>query len=431
MRCRAQQLRITAVDQATGGWGHINLDDVRVGLDKAPDPGLEGLAAYWDFSEDQGTATTERVSQSADPISYVFNNAVYKPNSGPLWRPKRQEDGVLSGALLFDGYSTWVTRAASQTQIPTDGMTVEAWVAPRAFEWGDEGKPSAVVNQQDKAAHRGFSLGVGRHGVWQFGIGTGDAWYETAVPQSAALAAGKWAHLAGVFAPSEGTITLYLNGEQVAQTAIPTTASLAKADVPLLIGRHNQPAIINGTFAVNMFNGLIDEVKVHPSALTSQSVRASHEHDVQTFAGGSIPEARMAMDRSRYDGDRYRPGYHFTAPNHWMNEPHAPIQVNGKYHLFYQHNSHGPYWHNISWGEAVSEDLVHWRDLPVALAPTAGSVAPDGVWSGGSTLDENGVPVLLFTAGNDSQRPNQAVGLARPVDPATRTSSNGRCTRPW
>ncbi|MFF7865451.1 GH32 C-terminal domain-containing protein [Streptomyces qaidamensis] len=412
-----EQLRITAVDRATGGWGHINLDDVRVGLDKAPDPGLEGLAAYWDFAEGQGTATTERISQSADPISYVFNNAVYKPNSDPLWRTERQEDGVLSGALLFDGYSTWVTRAASQTQLPTDGMTVEAWVAPRAFEWGDEGKPSAIVNQQDKAARRGFSLGVGRHGVWQFGIGTGDAWYETAVPQAAALTAGKWVHIAAVFAPSEGTIGLYLNGEQVARTAIPTTARLAKADVPLLIGRHNQPAIINGTFAVNMFNGQIDEVKVHTDALTSESVRAGHKHDMQTFAGGSIPDVRMAMDRSRYDGDRYRPGYHFSAPNHWMNEPHAPIQVNGKYHLFYQHNSHGPYWHNIGWGHAVSEDLVHWRDLPVALAPTAGSVAPDGVWSGDATLDENGVPVLLFTAGNDSQRPNQATGLARPADP--------------
>ncbi|MFC8368992.1 glycoside hydrolase family 32 protein [Streptomyces sp. NPDC057239] len=125
----------------------------------------------------------------------------------------------------------------------------------------------------------------------------------------------------------------------------------------------------------------------------------------------------MEMDRSRYDGDRYRPGYHFTAPNHWMNEPHAPIQYEGKYHLFYQHNSHGPYWHNISWGHAVSEDLVHWRDLPVALAPTEDSVAPDGVWSGDAAYDENGVPVLLFTAGDDSQRPNQATGLARPADP--------------
>lgn len=412
-----EQLRITAVDQATSGWGHINLDDVRVGIDKAPDPAQEGLAAYWDFPEGEGSATTERVSQSADPISYVFNDAAYKPDSAPLWRTARTEEGVLSGALLFDGYSTWVTRAASQTQIPADGMTVEGWVAPRAFEWGDEGKPSAIVNQQDKGARRGFSLGVGRHGVWQFGIGTGAAWYETTVPGTAALTAGKWAHLAAVFAPSEGAITLYLNGEQVARTAIPTDARLAKADVPLIIGRHNQPTIVNNTFAVNMFNGLIDEVKVHTTPLTSGAVATSHRQDLQTFGAGTIPKARMDMDRSRYDGDRYRPAYHFTAPNHWMNEPHAPIQYKGTYHLFYQHNSHGPYWHNISWGHTVSEDLVHWRDLPVALAPTADSVAPDGVWSGDSTVDENGVPVLLFTAGNDSRRPNQATGLARPVDP--------------
>ncbi|MGC9381293.1 GH32 C-terminal domain-containing protein [Streptomyces sp. MH13] len=412
-----EQLRVTVVDKATGGWGHINLDDVRVGTDPAPDPSQRGLAAHWDFSEGKGTTTREKVSQAADPISYVFNDAQYKPDSDPLWRPKDEADGVLSGALLFDGYSTWVTRAAAQTQLPTDGLTVEAWVAPRAFEWGDEGKPSAVVNQHDKAAKRGFSLGVGRHGRWQFGIGTGDAWHEVTVPKQAALAAGEWAHLSAVFAPGEGAIRLFLNGEQVAQTTVPTGARLAKADVPLIIGRHNQPAIINGTFAVNMFNGLIDEVKIHNSALTPASVTAGHQKDVQTFAGGTTPKARMEMDRSRYDGDRYRPGYHFTAPNHWMNEPHAPIQYKGKYHLFYQHNSHGPYWHNIAWGHAVSEDLVHWRDLPVALAPTEDSVAPDGVWSGDAAYDENGVPVLLFTAGNDSQRPNQATGLARPVDP--------------
>ncbi|MFB9480688.1 GH32 C-terminal domain-containing protein [Streptomyces filamentosus] len=413
-----KQLRVTLVDKATGGWGHINLDDIRVGTDPAPNPTVKGLAAHWDFTEGQGTTTREKVSQAADPISYVFTNAQYKPNSDPLWRPKNEADGVLSGALLFDGYSTWVTRAADQTQLSTDGLTLEAWVAPRAFEWGDDGKPSVVVNQQDKAAKRGFSLGVGRHGRWQFGIGTGDAWYEVTVPKPAALAAGKWAHLSAVFAPNEGAIRLFLNGEQVAQTAVPTTARLAKADVPLIIGRHNQPAIINGTFAVNMFNGLIDEVKVHNSALTPASVTAGHQKDVQSFAGGTTPKAQMEMDRSRYDGDRYRPGYHFTAPNHWMNEPHAPIQYKGKYHLFYQFNSHGPYWHNIAWGHTVSEDLVHWRDLPVALAPTEDSVAPDGVWSGDAAYDENGVPVLLFTAGNDAQRPNQATGLARPVDPA-------------
>ncbi|NBE50509.1 GH32 C-terminal domain-containing protein [Streptomyces boluensis] len=380
-------------------------------------PRAADLTAHWDFPEGAGVTTREKVTQSTNPINYVFNDAVYKPDSAPLWSPKQEADGVLSGALLFDGYSTWIARGAAETTLPTDGLTVEGWVAPRAFEWGDEGNPSVIINQQDKGARRGFSLGVGRHGVWKFEIGTGDAWYEVAAPQSAALTAGKWAHVAAVFSPADGQIRLYLNGESVAQATVPTSARLSKADVPLLIGRHNQPVVINGTFAVNMFNGLIDELKLHGGALSGAEVAAGHQADLNTFTGGTIPDAAMEMDRSRYEGDRYRPAFHFTAPNHWMNEPHAPIQVGGKYHLFYQHNEHGPYWHNICWGHAVSEDLVHWRDLPVALVPTADSVAPDGVWSGASTLDANGVPALLFTAGNDSIRPNQAVGLARPADP--------------
>lgn len=411
-----QQLRIKAVDQATGGWGHINLDDARIGLDQPPGAAA-GPVAYWNFGEGRGASTVEQVSRQADPITYVFNHAVYKPNSDPLWQPARAEDGVLSGALLFDGYSTWVTRAAAQVPPASDGLTVEAWVAPRAFEWGDEGKVSAIVNQQDAGANSGFSLGVGRHGVWKLGIGTGDAWREVTAPKSAALAAGSWAHLVATFDPANGRMRLYLNGVQVAETAIPTAARLRAAPVPLLIGRHNQPVIINGTFAVNMFSGLIDEVKIYDRALPAADVADGHGQAMATFAGGQIPAARTAQDRSRYDGDKYRPGYHFTAPNHWMNEPHAPIYINGRYHLFYQHNVHGPYWHNISWGHAVSTDLVHWRDLPVALAPTADTVAPDGVWSGSATVDGSGKPVLFFTAGNDSQRPNQAVGIARPVDP--------------
>ncbi|MFD1148656.1 GH32 C-terminal domain-containing protein [Saccharothrix hoggarensis] len=408
-----QQVRIKLVDQATGGWGHLNFDDVRVGLDQP----IGSTAAHWDFREGSGASTVERVSGQADPISYVFNQAVYKPKSDPLWQPANDGKGVLSKALLFDGYSTWVSRSAGSVPLDQNALTVEAWVAPQGFEWGDEGKVSAIVNQQEQTANRGFSLGVGRHGTWKFGVGTGDAWREVAVPPSAALRTNAWAHLVATFDPAQGRMRLYLNGTQVAETAIPTGARLQQSGVPLLIGKHNQPVIINGTFAVNMFSGLIDEVKLHRKALSPAEVAADHSAALATFAGGTIPKADIVQDRSRYNGDKYRPGYHFTAPNHWMNEPHSPIFANGQYHLFYQHNVHGPYWHNISWGHAVSKDLVHWRDLPVALAPTAGSVAPDGVWSGGATLDQNGDPVLLITAGDDSKRPNQATGLARPVNP--------------
>ena len=65
-----------------------------------------------------------------------------------------------------------------------------------------------------------------------------------------------------------------------------------------------------------------------------------------------------------------------------MNDPNGLIQWKGQYHLFYQYNPFAPVWGSIHWGHAMSDDLVHWRDLPIALAPTPGTVDEYGVFSG-------------------------------------------------
>lgn len=99
--------------------------------------------------------------------------------------------------------------------------------------------------------------------------------------------------------------------------------------------------------------------------------------------------------RQRFTSDLHRPGYHFLPPSNWMNDPNGVIQWKGKYHLFYQHNPNGPLWGDIHWGHAISPDLIHWDDLPMALAPTPGSPDEAGCFSGCAI--NNGVPTLMYT----------------------------------
>ena len=109
--------------------------------------------------------------------------------------------------------------------------------------------------------------------------------------------------------------------------------------------------------------------------------------------------------------DHHRPTYHYLPPSNWMNDPNGLIQWRGQYHLFYQYNPNGAFHGTIHWGHAVSDDLVHWRDLPIALAPTPGGPDKDGVYSG-CALDHDGVPTLMYTG----VRP-QVQCIARPADP--------------
>ncbi|MFJ9811364.1 GH32 C-terminal domain-containing protein [Streptomyces sp. NPDC101158] len=102
--------------------------------------------------------------------------------------------------------------------------------------------------------------------------------------------------------------------------------------------------------------------------------------------------------------ETYRPQFHFSPAKNWMNDPNGLVWFQGEYHLFYQYNPRGNTWGNMSWGHAVSKDLVHWRELPLAIPHDddemvfSGSAVVDRDNTTGFGTRENPAMVAVYTS---------------------------------
>src|SRR3989440_300753 len=120
-------------------------------------------------------------------------------------------------------------------------------------------------------------------------------------------------------------------------------------------------------------------------------------------AGGASSAAAAPTSSTTYK-ELYRPQFHFTPAKNWMNDPNGLLWYKGEYHLFFQYNPSGNTWGNISWGHAVSRDLVHWQELPLAIPADdkefvfSGSAVIDKDNTSGFGTRENPAMVAIYTS---------------------------------
>ena len=139
----------------------------------------------------------------------------------------------------------------------------------------------------------------------------------------------------------------------------------------------------------------------------------------------------------KYD-ESLRPQFHFSSKKNWINDPNGMVYYKGEYHLFFQHNPKAIHWGNMTWGHAVSKDMVHWEQLQHAILPYgngtifSGTAAVDYPNSLGKNTEEEKAIVAYFThAQNDNKdlfyqagafstdrgRTFQLIGGGRPLVP--------------
>src|ERR1700727_1425978 len=128
------------------------------------------------------------------------------------------------------------------------------------------------------------------------------------------------------------------------------------------------------------------------SSLASSAFFAAHGRPLYALA----ETEQQAVLREKLKRDPLRPQFHLLPCANWMNDPCAPRFYRGQYHMFFQYNPEAAVWGDMHWNHAISPDLIPWKHMPLALAPTPGSFDSFGIFTG-SVLPGTEVPAVLYT----------------------------------
>jgi sucrose-6-phosphate hydrolase SacC (GH32 family) len=107
----------------------------------------------------------------------------------------------------------------------------------------------------------------------------------------------------------------------------------------------------------------------------------------------------------------FRPKFHFSSKKNWINDPNGLVYYKGEYHLFFQHNPKSINWGNMTWGHAISRDMIKWVQLPHAIFPYgngtifSGTAVVDNINSLGKNTEKEKAIVAYFTHAQKNKDP--------------------------
>lgn len=259
----------------------------------------DGLIAWWKFDE-VGKAF-DHVAQIEDSID---GNVEYV-------------EGIAGNCLKTDGYTSFITKKATNAPAISDSFTVSAWVALQTYPWNW----TAIVDQSAEQK-TGFFFGINDEGNLGLHLCINGKWIECNLSEHLPLL--KWSHVAATFEAGKG-ITLYTNGWP--SSFVETKGQFTPAEnTDLLIAKShmkNYPAHTERQQSRNILSdmvldGLLDELKIFDHALTAKQIKKEFQ--------------------------QIKPPT--TQPLSWRQLPSGPKNVN-KFGAFYIKLKYSPQWDNL------------------------------------------------------------------------------------
>ena len=240
-----------------------------VAAQERPAP-VRGPAAWWPLDTVEGEVSPDQAGGHRDRLLGLH----------------RIGAGVVGQAIVFDGYTTVLRRAAAAAPVVSSAFTVEAWLALGAYPWN----VAPVVDHGDEEM-RGYVFGLGPRGELSLRVAVDGRWLEARSPDGA-VPLRRWTHVAARYDVASG-LALFVNGTAVARTALPDDGPGGRSGarrghvipargLDLLVGAVRAPLRptpwhrFEGTRpSWYSIDGALDEVKIHVAALSDAEIMAS------------------------------------------------------------------------------------------------------------------------------------------------------------